>query len=1187
MQTKPLLPELIEDLGEKAQSPEWRWLPFSGLRTIADKLRIDDLQQQPRYNSIPDIWAQTWQFEAGLLATSKPSSPDVDAWRALLSIWAIADDAELDVKYRVLRLEVGSRQSFAAAAERLKPISVRVGGDNWNEIGILSSGGIPLAIANPATLLAPAVCATDCIRGLMPEWVKGDRICDPLKTGLLVEGQKNLVYQAMLHVEARLTALQDEHGSGTSQTFSTRLVKLIADFIKELRDAGARGSAEAGTSAQRGFSRDRLVSVLNTSFKTVHRNEPAFRLPARAEFRTAGIRGLAVADEALASTLGLPADRVMFWRGNSLARVTSEAAVFERVKEEAAREGYLVVKPGELFAPLLCEMRELLVAAHRGTARSFVLPVDPLILAFVEPSRLVSSLKIVPDGERYRAELTLRLSRLTGGETLDHTIVHVYDRKVVELGPTACGIWPDFRVPSWKSYFVFSRSIRGATVEPRSAFVLRSAAASIAGQADAASRVKILASLRQNLVNGATRKLASRPNAGVVEMVDALSGPPEAILCDADTSIRDIDGNRKSDEPVMKYAGLLIAPSQETCPDFSGPKFVDVVPKTDPSPWTVGIDFGTSNTSVYVAKPRSDPKPLMFGMRIVSPFSNGWDVARDFYRRDAIIGDPVSGIFQTILQGHIPLTGLPEEYAAWADDTLQAPVWSHKILYNTNLVRNLESVRDGAETTVFGRYMKWGLGLESTDADLLNTRVGMYLRQVCMQSLAECAADGTPPDRVDMRFSFPEAFGSATRDGYMQTCRNAVSDVTGGLRSKGLQVETRPLDEARFLENSESRCAAIYFAKEYQAFLNETVVVFDVGGGTTDMVIVRNNKVLWHGSLRMAGQEAFVAPLIKSGLLRRVLAAVPQLQVSRETYDEIAAKSGLEKEAVELIINSTEFSFDAGNMSLISSDPSEESRWLKGVVTFALGGLVYYAGRVLGQALGEEGRKNFPASETIHLCFGGRGARMFKNFVPMPIHASIVSLFGEAAGLPQAMFDDPIFTKDPKQEVAYGLVASREIQEKLDWREDDLLLPPLGERLYSRSRKVTKGGDGSYRDLDMGGAWRIDDDMPEFKSFLSAFARNTGVTANFSDALMAKIRNAANDGEDGLLTEMKSVTRELAELSKYGNVDGAPARTAVDRKVDAALRSRQPPFILLVRQAIRTLISEGPKSQKARVDVGS
>ncbi len=820
-------------------------------------------------------------------------------------------------------------------------------------------------------------------------------------------------------------------------------------------------------------------------------------------------------------------------------------------------------------------MRERQVVAHRNTTQQYVLPIDPILLTFLAPEKLLNAVRIASvSGTLPTAQISLTFSRGRGGDDIQHWVTKSYEAEILEEEPVACGVWPDFKISDWKTYFLVVQTRRGEKLEPYCGFVL-SELVDVASTPDKRTAIGAIANLRSSIESRALRRIVdpspARANGGEpITWLHAFGNVPEALLCNANANPRK-DGARDIVNPDMRFAGLLVMPTEELCPAYTGRVFNKVELTQDETPWIVGIDFGTSNTSVYAAPAGGTPARLDFEARLVEPFTPGNDqaveAAAEIYIKDGVLGKKVPSVFQTILQVR------PSDNSG-----IQAPIWSHRVMFNSSLRLNLTQAN--RPDTVFGRELKWGIGLTASRAELLQKLVGMYLEQTVLQSVAECASRGVPPRRINVKFSFPEAFGSFTRRTFQNKCKQALDTLTGDLSGKGLHVHPQALDEQNFESNSESRCAAVYFATRKKAYFSETVVVFDVGGGSTDVVIVKAGRVLWHASLRLAAQEVFVQPLLRTGLLDNLLSNTPSLREIGKLYATLSDEQKFN--AAEVIINSSD---TAKDIMSIASNISAESKWLSGIVSLAYGGLIYYVGCVLKQVLSKAGEQRV-GTERIHLCFGGRGSRMFSNFVAEAIQDGAGKLFLSAADLSNVALEKSVFSAEPKEEVAYGLVAGHAAQQELIWDERSLVLPPLGENVTRRADGMAKAAMDNFKALAPSTDWVIADDTPEFSKFLELFRNYTGVRVDLNnESFLRSVCSAANGESDGFTAELKNVAAELSKIADEEKT-GVGDRTRSQQQTDAALLSRQPPFILLLRQMIRALASDGPNGTRATVDVG-
>lgn len=1179
-----LLPEMKEDLGERA-SGVWLDMSVSALGDFANYLSIDDtIPGLPTFNCLPDIWAQLLQFEFDLAGSGPLAADSAVMWRTLLTLWAIAPDSGLPVT--ISKLASFKTGDFLKTAGRLLPSSTLINGDSWESLGIVHLAGQPVAVVNPSTLLAPSVEAERVLREVLPSWFSNGRLVDPTSANVLTPRQKTLVRDAVTYLVAEINRRQGAKGYGT-RSRAVKLMQLLTAFRSQLDQLAVGQIATVNTAGSTLFDAASLVSVMERRFGVRSVTGPTYWLPARAELQSAGVRGLIVVDVDLARTLGVQPEEVSIWKGTSLAQALSTPADLEAARSSAAADGYLIVTADELFTPNISKghFGDVNFPAHPPSARTFVLPLTPFILAFMSPGEVKNRLEIIESGGTAEARLQLPLRGTPDG----HTVVHKFTR-VLGPGvpkPAACAVWPDVVSDDWKAYFLLSDFERGVQVCPTLGLDIGSIAKLMESKQIAADRTSLLRNLDTALPQVLTRRLvgpgADNPDAMRRQVwLQAMAAPPEAVLCDTDVQPRTAGGDRVDpNNLVLGAIGFILFPTEETAPDYAGAKLHQET--SNAARWTVGIDFGTTNTTIYHTRGDGAPDKLTFKKRLVSPYDG--EVASD-PKADGrhillgVIGKPVQGVFQTIQQSRSLRGGLsPDQVGKWGGAGLQAPVWSHRVMFNSNAAINLVTVENRPADIVFGDRLKWDIGLSPQDAAELTPRVEAYLRQVVLQSLAEAAAAGVPVASVAFRFSFPGAFGPNTTEAFKAICASAVREATGDLAQVQVKINTTPLDLKGFESNGiESRCAALFFLKVHKAFQGQPVVLFDVGGGTTDFSIVRNKKVLTHSSLKFAGRDIFLAPLLESGLVQNYFKSRPNFSEILRSFNAINDK----QHALEMIVNAPELlANDRGGVSLIDAlagAPDKNLEWLKGLVTLAYGGLIYYAGTALAAALGQEARAAVE-SESIRMAFGGRGSLMFASFVPKSIRSAAAEIFKAGAGLTSASVKEPIFSEKPKEEVAYGLLCDEEAS--ATWDDSLAVLSPLGEKVSGPSGSVAV--EANYRSLITGSDWRIDLELPNFKRFLKTFQERTGVTVAFAPEYWREIADAANGAEDGFIAQLGRLQENLKDCDV-----GASMGTLMNRRVDAALRAAQPPFLLALRAAIGILVQLGPAaaSSATRISLG-
>ena len=157
MLTHLYLPALQE--GKSPQMPEvtGKWDIYSKriLGAVADGIVVDQDAAARGVSSVPDVWARPLMFASVLRAGSgHPLRPRlVNEWRGFLSLLALSRVHKYDLELVRVDLQSGV---FADALMKLAPKPVRLETDktyNWTDVVIVRYDGIPIGGLSPQTLV--------------------------------------------------------------------------------------------------------------------------------------------------------------------------------------------------------------------------------------------------------------------------------------------------------------------------------------------------------------------------------------------------------------------------------------------------------------------------------------------------------------------------------------------------------------------------------------------------------------------------------------------------------------------------------------------------------------------------------------------------------------------------------------------------------------------------------------------------------------------------------------------------------------------------------------------------------------------------------------------------------------------------------------------------------------------------
>lgn len=504
--------------------------------------------------------------------------------------------------------------------------------------------------------------------------------------------------------------------------------------------------------------------------------------------------------------------------------------------------------------------------------------------------------------------------------------------------------------------------------------------------------------------------------------------------------------------------------------------FIKAPPVTVPDAaktWNIGIDFGTSSTTVYKTElpDGADPESVTLRDRLLQ-ITDSQDL-RLLVQNDFLSNRNEETPLFTLFQ---------------ANDGVQAPVIDDRI--KPLLEGRIYFVEKPELPKNVISNLKW------SDDPVDRKRTQAYLEQICLQCAAETAANGV--SKINWRFSYPIAFSPESKDNFEGICKSIIDDII--IEETGCQ----PTDDVSL--DSESIVTGKFFAGKFGGFADGSVCI-DIGGETSDISIWQDNTLCWQTSIRFAGRHIFL------DLLKHKPNFLKDVGVTEEGLPELPNTNDFYSQADALIdasINASpkdlkaKFGIFGGKINPTPFVP---------LIGLGISGLFYYVGLILNYLSWEtEFRKTMP-----NIYIGGNGSRIlhwlangeFKPDSDSCGHLKDILL--TASGFdPKSLFDLEI-TPKPKHEAAAGLVDERTILKSTE-RQFDFL---AGEVF------TENGKDYEWTELltaeRLGNGLRSGDKLVEIEAFIEKFNAGFGKALGQSVYLDATLRHKlAGDLNGGL-----------------------------------------------------------------------
>ena len=380
---------------------------------------------------------------------------------------------------------------------------------------------------------------------------------------------------------------------------------------------------------------------------------------------------------------------------------------------------------------------------------------------------------VSPDGDNYKAVIYLELVSETGN-TMSYTLEKIYKAKDVVKNrgvPLGFSIWPDIKIDNWDQYYLFYDGNAQVNILPKNVFAvkdIRNKLESLTGT----DKIKFIDNMiHSHQVVG--EEIPIQQTTAVTEL-RSLKSSPEAVLCNVATQS---GGKSYTEHSKRVDVGLILFPDPQIVAETS-------------NQWSVGIDFGTTNSCVYFKENKENPKELIFKNRINTPYDHGTDEEE----------------IEEVMQAHkefvpsrevtVPFMTILRERNFKETTVENLPFRSNFIYYVDQVLYAIQDLPDDKRPLKFN--LKWD------EAEQSRTKVQYFVSQAVLQAAVEAAANGVKRENLTFNFSYPEAYNADHLRSFKRITRRAVN--------VGLADEKYKTQEKTGFE-TESISSALYFAK--------------------------------------------------------------------------------------------------------------------------------------------------------------------------------------------------------------------------------------------------------------------------------------------------------------------------------------------------------------------------------------
>ena len=433
--------------------------------------------------------------------------------------------------------------------------------------------------------------------------------------------------------------------------------------------------------------------------------------------------------------------------------------------------------------------------------------------------------------------------------------------------------------------------------------------------------------------------------------------------------------------------------------------------KTDTTDeWHVGVDFGTSNTSVsYKIGKKGTPTILKFQDRTLKLTQRPIEAVRDFLIHRFMPfwekeGESLTSIVRILGSGASPemvLDGILLHllnHPSW-------PVIIRSEVYN---------IKAG---------LKWSP--EQNERDCIIP----FLKHLVLLILAEARAKGVK------KFTFYSSYPSAFKDKWRVDLKGNWEDtILQSFRREGLTIEKFEEEKGHFQTESVAACK-YWVGKGGDIGKTLPACVVDIGGGTTDIGIWMRTagkaELKAQASVVLAGGIIGDLALKRKEFYRALINLVEESLQNKFLTDlqqisEIGKKEVNIPALINIILRRKE---EKEILSEVRRQATDKNTFKKArtLIAFTYGGLIYYLGlllREINRTLLEEKEK----IKGCHIYFAGNGSKLLKWVSPdEDLLKFIRAVILESGNLEKPDLINFYYSEEPKQEVSQGLLVPEEV----------------------------------------------------------------------------------------------------------------------------------------------------------------
>ncbi|AIE73992.1 MULTISPECIES: hypothetical protein [unclassified Synechocystis] len=934
MTNQPLLPKTNQDFAGGAAPGEWIPNGVGLFNTLGNSLEFEAGAYR-EVNSIPSPWSRPLQLISAFRNRQYPSRDWlIEQYRGLLTALALAENLNLKITATQVRLKDYQDKEFARCLWKLRPND----GDNvlplvlpdgpWAELYLFELDGVAIGMTSPATIVCPTGYFPDSLSRRIA-WIKNGFFTDPIKNGL-APNQREVLSPWLENLKGNLMR------NPQNEDLAGRVSGVIDDYIQDL--GITTSNVFQPTTKNLPFD----ISLAPALFQALHPAE-AVQTPSNVLVIASGSRHpskqLYIIDPVqLPGLLGKQLQEI---------NVIDSSPLLNFDPNHHRRSDARFATPADIFQDNLYfhKTKGLLPGTWLDQKLNLdnltiLLPFKSFLREYFTSEDLEKQVELspvsTPEGPGVRVSLTVQISGFDRhvAYTMSQEYALKAENEIKQDFPTLA-LWPNVPPDLWKEYF-------------------------------------LLVETTEEYGELAFRVDQPTPNA---QAENRRSGQESYQYWKCDS-----------------YPDVLLAIDKNAQPLGLIPLRMPKAQGGNATSWTVGVDFGTSFTNIYVRKgANGTPERLQLKPYLLKVTKRNSEIETPIYR-----------------EFFIPELLLPEGNNPPMSTVLTTKGWAESEGEIPDLITNARIYIPRLDKYEFDKeYIKTNIKWKQVQYQR------PFLGQLVRMISAKAALEGVR--NIEWSVSYPSAFSPMDINRYNGAWQQVLKDLditsnqNHSLQGQGLKTES------------------IAFAQFFGDVLKKNLIYttcVDIGGGTSDISVWQDNQLVHQASVPYAGRDIF------HSILEPNLAFIGDIfGLPPEAGRSVAKVLGNQRNfnaSLDIYLRANSERILSEGYIMNADKP--RNRQFRTLLALSFGGLFHYLGMIQKELKKEEFFND--SSIITSILMGGNGSRFLHWLTSSGVYTQNSEINNLARGILMRASDlnkNPdllTLSPQPKEEACGGLVVS-------------------------------------------------------------------------------------------------------------------------------------------------------------------